>query len=39
MAEEALRDEEKFVGNPLNSFLLIKRMTSDWKNVQEVINR
>jgi len=39
---EALRDnafesEEKFVGNPLNSFLLIKKLTSDWKTVQNLI--
>ncbi len=26
------------MGNPLNSFLLIKRMTSDWKGVREVIS-
>ena len=39
---EALRDNafesgEKFVGNPLNSFLLIKKLTSDWKTVQNLI--
>ncbi len=35
---DASADEERFVGNPLNSFLLIKRMTSDWKRVQEVLD-
>ena len=30
-------DVEKFVGNPLNSYRLIKKMTSDWKEVKEVI--
>merc|ERR1711892_90233 len=39
---EALRDNafesgEKFVGNPLNSFLLIKKLTSDWKTLQSLI--
>jgi len=28
---------EKFVGNPLNSFLLIKKLTSDWKVLETVI--
>ena len=39
---EELRDsaqsgEEKFVGNPLNSFLLIKKLTSDWKSLQSLM--
>ena len=39
---EALRDnafgkENKYVGNPLNSFLLIKKLTSDWKIVMDLI--
>ena len=31
-------DGERYVGNPLNSYLLIKKMTSDWKEVQNVIS-
>merc|ERR1712226_371836 len=31
-------DFETFVGNPLNSYQLIKTMTSDWKEVVETIN-
>ncbi len=38
MAADAAADEERFVGNPLNSYLLIKRMTSDWKSLKEVIS-
>ena len=39
---EQLRDTaatsgEKFVGNPLNSFLLIKKLTSDWKTLQTML--
>lgn len=30
-------DEEAYVGNPLNSYLLIKKMTSDWKTVKDLI--
>merc|ERR1711976_456913 len=40
---EKLRDDaassgEQFVGNPLNSYLLIKRLTSDWKSLQEMLD-
>ncbi len=35
----AADDQERFVGNPLNSFLLIKKMTSDWKEVKELIKQ
>jgi len=30
-------NRETFVGNPLNSYLLIKRMTADWKEAKEVM--
>ena len=29
--------EERWVGNPINSFLLIKRLTSDWKVLQGLL--
>ncbi|XP_059084630.1 prolyl 4-hydroxylase subunit alpha-1-like [Tigriopus californicus] len=31
-------DKETYVGNPLNSYLLIKKMTSDWTDVKEMIS-
>jgi len=37
LRDTALGGEEKFVGNPLNSFLLIKKLTSDWKTLQSLI--
>lgn len=36
--EAAEMDVEKYVGNPLNSYLLIKKMTSDWKQVKELLS-
>ena len=35
---EAASDVERYVGNPLNSYLLIKRLTSDWKEVRELVS-
>ena len=35
---EASSDVERYVGNPLNSYLLIKRLTSDWKEVRELVS-
>merc|ERR1712038_1666119 len=35
---EAASDVERYVGNPLNSYLLIKRLTSDWKEVKELVS-
>jgi len=37
LRDTAVGGEEKFVGNPLNSFLLIKKLTSDWKTLQSLI--
>ena len=37
LRDSALGAEEKFVGNPLNSFLLIKKLTTDWKSLQSLI--
>ena len=37
LRDTAVAGEEKFVGNPLNSFLLIKKLTSDWKTLQSLI--
>ena len=35
---EAVSDRERYVGNPLNSYILIKRLTSDWKEVRELVS-
>jgi hypothetical protein len=37
MRDAASHSRERFVGNPLNSFLLIKKLTSEWKEVQGLI--
>ena len=37
MRDMASRSKEQFVGNPLNSFLLIKKLTSEWKDLQGLI--
>lgn len=35
--EEASKDVTHYLSNPLNSFLLVKRLTSDWKDVEAII--
>jgi len=35
--DRAVESTEKFVGNPLNSFLLIKKLTADWKEVKDLV--
>ena len=35
---EAASDVERYIGNPLNSYLLIKRLTLDWKEVKELVS-
>lgn len=37
VSKEATNDVERYIGNPLNSFLLIKRLTSDWKELKHLI--
>lgn len=32
--EEASRDVDHYLSNPLNGFLLVKRLTVDWKDVE-----
>ena len=36
--DRASNDVEKYVGNPLNSYLLIKKLTSDWKEVKNLMS-
>lgn len=35
--EKANKDVEEYLGNPLNDFLLIKRLTLDWKDVENLV--
>lgn len=35
--EKASKDVEEYLGNPINDFLLIKRLTHDWKDVEDLI--
>lgn len=35
--EEASRDVDHYLSNPLNGFLLVKRLTVDWKDVEVLI--
>jgi hypothetical protein len=37
MRDTASHSREQFVANPLNSFLLIKKLTSEWKELQGLI--
>lgn len=37
MRDNAVAAGDSYVGNPLSSFLLIKKLTSDWKQVQSLI--
>lgn len=34
---EASRDISKYISNPINAYLLTKRLTSDWKAVEQVM--
>jgi len=32
-SNESLADPERYLGNPVNAYLLVKRFTSDWEQV------
>ena len=36
---EASKNPVKYLSNPINSYLLIKRLTSDWKKVETIMNQ
>ena len=36
--KKAHHDVEKYIGNPLNSYLLIKKLTSDWKELKDLLS-
>lgn len=37
-SSEASRDTSKYLANPINAFLLVKRLTADWKRVEDVMS-
>ncbi|XP_057378427.2 prolyl 4-hydroxylase subunit alpha-1-like [Daphnia carinata] len=37
--QEASADPTSYLANPLNAYLLVKRLTSDWKKVKNVVSR
>ncbi len=37
--KEAVKQGAKFVENPVNAFLLIKRLTSDWGFVDQLMRK
>ena len=36
---EASKNPAKYLSNPINAYLLIKRLTSDWKKVETIMNQ
>ena len=39
MYQEASEDVSQYLANPVNAYLLVKRLTSDWKQVEEVMTQ
>jgi prolyl 4-hydroxylase len=39
MYQEASADVSKYLANPINAYLLVKRLTSDWKQVEGVMTQ
>jgi len=37
--QEASSDVSKYLANPVNAFLLVKRLTADWKQVEGVMTQ
>lgn len=35
--DEASRSPEAFLGNPINAYLLVKRLTVDWLDLQNIM--
>ena len=38
ISEKALKDPEAFIGNPVNSFLLTKKLTKDINELESTLN-
>lgn len=39
MYEEASADVSKYLSNPINAYLLVKRLTSDWKQIEGIMTQ
>lgn len=37
--EEASRNIQQYLSNPINAYLLVKRLTTDWKRVEDLITQ
>jgi len=38
MYNEASIDVSKYLANPINAYLIVKRLTADWKEVENVMS-
>jgi prolyl 4-hydroxylase len=38
MYQEASADVSKYLANPVNAYLLVKSLTSDWKKIEGVMS-
>jgi prolyl 4-hydroxylase len=38
IAESSYKDPEKFIGNPVNALLLIKKLTKDLQKIVDILN-
>lgn len=36
--EKASKDIESYVANPINAYLLVKRLTADWWDIRKLLN-
>lgn len=39
MYQEASADVSKYLANPVNAYLLVKSLTSDWKKIEGVMSQ
>lgn len=35
--EKAQADPTEYLANPINAYLLVKRLTTDWKNIENLL--
>ena len=38
MYNEAITDVTKYLANPINAYLIVKRLTADWREVENVMS-
>lgn len=36
--DKAAEDIQAYLANPINAYLLVKRLTTDWRNIEQIIN-